>query len=213
MIGGLSTLNAVGENDLVRRHAAVLSEACLKAAAPQVRNRATIAGNVLQKTRCEYFRSEAPLPWRCNKRNPGSGCAAREGVNHRHAIFGWTDGCVATQPSDPAVALACLDAHAEVQSAKGRRRIPMTGFHLTQQEAEAERGDAAQHETQLAPDELIIAYHIPLRDGQRRPTSRCASGRASNTRWSPPPPQSSSTAERYEQRALRSDRWRKSRGG
>jgi xanthine dehydrogenase YagS FAD-binding subunit len=161
-IGGLTTLNAVGENELVQRYATVLSQACLKAASPQIRNRATLAGNVLQKTRCEYFRSETPLPWPCNKRNAGAGCAAREGVNHRHAIFGWTDACVATQPSDPAVALACLDAEVEVQGAKGRRRIPMTAFHLTQQEA-----GSAQRETQLKPDELIIAYHIPVKEGLR----------------------------------------------
>jgi xanthine dehydrogenase YagS FAD-binding subunit len=167
VIGGLATLNGVGESDLVRRHAAVLAEACLKAAAPQVRNRATIGGNVLQKTRCEYFRAEAPLPWPCNKRNPGTGCAARHGVNHRHAIFGWTEACVATQPSDPAVALACLDAEAEVQGAEGRRRIPMTKFHLTQQEAAEAGCDAARHETALAPDELIVAYHVPVREGQR----------------------------------------------
>jgi xanthine dehydrogenase YagS FAD-binding subunit len=167
IIGGLATLNAVGENALVQRHARVLSEACLKAAAPQVRNRATLAGNVLQKTRCEYFRSEAPLPWPCNKRNPGSGCAARRGVNHRHAIFGWTDACVATQPSDPAVALACLDAEVEVQGRNGRRHIPMTSFHVTPQEAAELRRDEARYETQLAPDELIIAYHLSVREGER----------------------------------------------
>ncbi len=167
VIGGLATLNAVGENELVRQHAKVLSEACLKAAAPQVRNRATLAGNVLQKTRCEYFRSEAPLPWPCNKRFPGTGCAARNGVNHRHAIFGWTAACVATQPSDPAVALACLDAEVEVQGKNGRRRIPMTEFHVTQQEAAAASRDEARYETQLSPDEIIIAYHLPVRGGER----------------------------------------------
>ena len=167
VIGGLATLNAVGENDLVRWHAKVLSEACLKAAAPQVRNRATLAGNVLQKTRCEYFRSETPLPWPCNKRYPETGCAARNGVNHRHAIFGWTAACVATQPSDPAVALACLDAEVEVQGKNGRRLIPMTGFHVTQQEAAAASRDEARYETQLAPDEIIIAYHLKVREGER----------------------------------------------
>jgi xanthine dehydrogenase YagS FAD-binding subunit len=150
----------------------VLAEACLKAASPQVRNRATIGGNVLQKTRCAYFRSEAPLPWGCNKREPGSGCAARHGLNDKHAILGWTDTCVATQPSDPAVALACLDAQAEVLGPKGRRIIPMTSFHLSQEEAATRPrlpspAHAALVETQLAPDELILAYHIPLRRGER----------------------------------------------
>jgi xanthine dehydrogenase YagS FAD-binding subunit len=167
VIGSLATLNSIGANDAVLRYAAVLAQACLKAASPQVRHRATIGGNVLQKTRCEYFRSETPLPWPCNKRQPGAGCAAREGVNDRHALFGWDEACVATQPSDSAVALACLEAQVEVYGPRGRRRIPMNGFHLTQQEAAAARRDPAQYETQLAPDELIVAYHIPMRDGLR----------------------------------------------
>jgi xanthine dehydrogenase YagS FAD-binding subunit len=167
VIGAGATLNEVGEHDLVRAHAAVLAEACLKAASAQVRNRATLGGNVLQKTRCAYFRSEAPLPWGCNKREPGSGCAARHGVNERHAILGWTDDCVATQPSDPVVALACLDAEAELLGKQGRRSVPMTNFHLTQAEAAADGHDAARTETQLKADELIVAYHIPIRPGER----------------------------------------------
>lgn len=87
-IGALATLNEVGEHPLVTAHAAVLGDACLKAASAQIRNRATNGGNVLQKTRCAYFRAEAPLPWGCNKGEPGTGCAAREGLNDRHAIFG-----------------------------------------------------------------------------------------------------------------------------
>jgi xanthine dehydrogenase YagS FAD-binding subunit len=174
-IGARATLNAVGENELVRRHAAALAEACLKAASPQVRNRATLGGNVLQKTRCPYFRSEAPLAWACNKRAPGTGCAARHGLNERHAILGWTDACVATQPSDPAVALACLDATAEVIGPHGRRAVPMSEFHVSQaevaQEASSERvklasaAHAAQVETRLAHDEMILAYHVPITSG------------------------------------------------
>src|SRR4051794_30395030 len=99
-IGALVTLNEIGEHPLVQEYAAALGNACLLAASPQVRNRATIGGNVLQKTRCVYFRAEDPLPWGCNKRLPGSGCAARDGLNERHALFGWTDACVAVQPSD-----------------------------------------------------------------------------------------------------------------
>jgi xanthine dehydrogenase YagS FAD-binding subunit len=167
VIGALATLNEVGESDIVRREAAGLADACLKAASAQIRNRATIGGNILQKTRCEYFRAEAPLPWPCNKREPGSGCAARQGINERHAIFGWTDACVATHPSDPAVALACLDAQVEVAGRGGRRLIPMTAFHLTQEEAAASSRDAARVETQLHEDELIIDYHIPVRPGRR----------------------------------------------
>jgi xanthine dehydrogenase iron-sulfur cluster and FAD-binding subunit A len=114
MIGARATLNAVGEHEQVRGHAGALAEACLRAASAQVRNRATIGGNVLQKTRGAYFRADTPLPWGCNKREAGSGCAARHDLNERHAIFGWTDDCVAVQPSDPAVALACLDAEVQV---------------------------------------------------------------------------------------------------
>src|SRR5215216_5318106 len=139
-IGSLATLNQIGEHPAVREHAAVLSEACLKAASAQIRNRATIGGNVLQKTRCAYFRAEAPLPWGCNKREPGSGCAAREGLNERHAIFGWTDECVAVHPSDPLVALSALDAEVELQGPEGARRLPVESLHFTQEEAAREVG-------------------------------------------------------------------------
>ena len=160
-VGALATLNAVGEHPLVVQHARALAQACLAAASAQVRNRATLGGNVLQKTRCAYFRAEAPLTWGCNKRKPGSGCAARHGINERHAIFGWTEDCVAVQPSDPAVALACLDAELEVTGPEGARAIRMTEFYLTQEEA-AEQGDGAGHETRLKPGEVIASYRIPL---------------------------------------------------
>jgi len=166
-IGAGTTLSDAGENPLVREHARVLADACLKAASAQVRNRATLGGNILQKTRCAYFRSEAPLPWGCNKREPGSGCAARHGLNDRHAILGWTDACVATQPSDPAVALSCLDAELEIIGPNGSRTVPMTESHSTQVEAVANGDDPALTETQLEPDELIAAYHIPVRDRER----------------------------------------------
>lgn len=176
-IGALATLNEVGEHPLIREHAAVLGDACLKAASAQIRNRATIGGNVLQKTRCAYFRAEAPLPWGCNKRAPGTGCAAREGLNERHAIFGWTDACVAVQPSDPLVALAALDAEMELRGREGQRLIKVADFHLTQEEAANEAmagrvrmtntGDVARYETRLRPGEVITGYHLPIRPGQR----------------------------------------------
>jgi xanthine dehydrogenase YagS FAD-binding subunit len=176
IVGALATLNAVGENDLVRRHAAALAEACLKAASPQIRNRATLGGNVLQKTRCAYFRAEAPLSWGCNKREPGTGCAARDGLNERHAIFGWTDACVATHPSDPAVALACLDARVDVVGPAGRRSVALADFHLTPSDVAAEAAanfplrspaHAAQIETRLGTNEMIVAYRIPIDAGAR----------------------------------------------
>jgi len=166
-VGAGVTLNAVGENTQVRQYAHVLAEACLQAASAQVRNRATLGGNVLQKTRCAYFRSEDPLPWPCNKRNAGTGCAARSGSNERHAIFGWMDACVAVQPSDPAVALACLDAEAVVISARGERSVALTQFHFTQEEAASAGGDPAQLETRLGADDVIVRYRIPLRPGSR----------------------------------------------
>jgi xanthine dehydrogenase YagS FAD-binding subunit len=171
-IGALATLNDVGEHSEVRAQARVLSQACLAAASPQVRNRATLGGNVLQKTRCAYFRAEQPLPWPCNKRQPGSGCAAREGLNERHAIFGWTEDCVAVQPSDPVNALAVLDAEVELAGPKGARRLPVADLLLSQAEA-AEAlsggppGAAAALETRMTAGEVIVAYHLPIRPGWR----------------------------------------------
>jgi xanthine dehydrogenase YagS FAD-binding subunit len=164
-IGALATLNEIGEHPLVTRLAGALASACLQAASAQVRNRATIGGNVLQRTRCPYFRAEEPVPWPCSKRDPGSGCASLAGRHERQAIFGWTPGCVAVQPSDPAVALAALDAQAEVLGPAGARTIPMREFHLTQREA-ADMGEPLR-ETRLGPDELITGFLLPAStDGQ-----------------------------------------------
>ena len=151
-LGALARLNEVALAPAVAARAPVLAEAILKAASAQLRNLATIGGNLLQKTRCAYFRAAEPLP--CNKRLPGSGCAARDGMNDRHAIFGWSDACVATQPSDPAVALAALDAVVVTARPGGTRRIPLTEFHLLP------NGDPAR-ETILEPGELITAIEIP----------------------------------------------------
>jgi len=159
-IGALATLNEVGEHPLVTRLAGALASACLQAASAQVRNRATIGGNVLQRTRCPYFRAEEPLPWPCNKRDPGSGCASLAGRHERQAIFGWTQDCVAVQPSDPAVALAALDARADVLGPAGPRTIPMREFHLTQREAAA--AGEPMRETRLGADELITGYRLPV---------------------------------------------------
>jgi xanthine dehydrogenase YagS FAD-binding subunit len=158
-IGALATLNEVGEHPLVIRAAGALASACLQAASAQIRNRATIGGNVLQRTRCPYFRAEEPLPWPCNKRDPGSGCTSLAGRHERQAIFGWTRDCVAVQPSDPAVALAMLDAQADVLGPAGPRTIPMREFHLTQREAAA--AGQPMRETRLGPDELITGYRLP----------------------------------------------------
>jgi len=164
VIGALTTLNEVGENPIVVSAAPALAQACLKAASAQIRNRATLGGNMLQKTRCSYFRAEEPLAWPCNKRVPGSGCSARHGHHERHAILGWTDACVAVQPSDPVVALACLDAVAEVADREGRRSIPMAEFHLTPEESDT------LAETRLRPGELITGFRVPLSALARRST-------------------------------------------
>jgi xanthine dehydrogenase YagS FAD-binding subunit len=160
-IGARATLNQIGTSDEVMRAAPVLAQACLKAASAQLRNRATIGGNILQKTRCPYFRAEAPgaaaMPWPCNKRVAGSGCAAKDSGTQRLALFGWTDACVATQPSDPAVALTALDAVVEVTGRDGVRTIPMREFHLSQEEA-----GSATVENRLKPGELIVAIRLPL---------------------------------------------------
>jgi xanthine dehydrogenase YagS FAD-binding subunit len=161
-IGALATLAEIEADSTVRQEAPVLSEACLRAASPQIRNRATLGGNVLQKTRCAYFRAEHPLPWPCNKREPGSGCAALEGHHQRHAIFGWTSDCIATQPSDPVVALTCLDAVIEIASAEGALTVAARDFHLSQEEARN-----AQIETRLRPAEIITGYRVPLAAARR----------------------------------------------
>jgi xanthine dehydrogenase YagS FAD-binding subunit len=150
-IGALARLNEVALNDHVTRNYPVLAQAILKSASAQLRNLATIGGNPLQKTRCGYFRSEDALP--CNKRNPGSGCSAFNGINERHAIFGWSEGCVATQPSDPATALAALDAIYVTQHRDGGRRIKVDEFHTLP-------GDTPHVDNVLRTGELIVAIEL-----------------------------------------------------
>ncbi|MER7202227.1 FAD-binding molybdopterin dehydrogenase [Streptomyces sp. CB01635] len=150
-IGALGRLNDVAQDPRVVSSYPVLSQAILKAASAQIRNVATIGGNPVQRTRCPYFRSAEPVP--CNKRVPGSGCAALQGANERLAIFGWTEECVATQPSDPAVALACLDAQIVTEHPDGGRTIPATQFHMLPAE------DSSAHNV-LRTGELITAVDL-----------------------------------------------------
>jgi xanthine dehydrogenase YagS FAD-binding subunit len=150
-IGALVRLNDAALHEAVLQDYPVLSQAILKAASAQLRNLATIGGNPLQKTRCAYFRAEEVLP--CNKRAPGSGCSARHGINDKHAIFGWTDDCVATQPSDPAVALAALDAVFVTAHQDGGRRIPATELHRLP-------GDHPERDNVLRYGELITAIEL-----------------------------------------------------
>src|ERR1700757_2665359 len=126
-IGSLARMGDVAANLEVRRRFPVIAEALLFAASGQLRNMASIGGNIMQRTRCAYFRDE--IGGRCNKRRPGSGCAALHGLNRNHAIFGWSESCVATNPSDLAVALAAMDALVIVRGKAGERQIPLTDFH------------------------------------------------------------------------------------
>src|SRR5947207_14870319 len=130
--GGLSVGATVRNSDLanhpaVRRDYAVLSQAILAGASAQLRNMATTAGNLLQRTRCMYFRDTA-MP--CNKREPGTGCPAITGFNRSLAILGTSEHCIATNPSDMCVAMAALEATIHVQGARGSRAIPMSDFHV-----------------------------------------------------------------------------------
>ncbi len=150
-IGALARNSDVAHHDVIKKNFPVLSEALLSGASPQLRNMATVGGNIMQRTRCYYFRDTL---FNCNKRVPGSGCPAIEGFNRIHAILGSSDQCIATHPSDMNVALVALDATVLVESGKGKRSIPFEEFHVTP-------GQTPQRETVLEPGELITAVEIP----------------------------------------------------
>jgi xanthine dehydrogenase YagS FAD-binding subunit len=152
-IGATARLNDVAADPRVHRDWPVLREAIHKAASAQLRNLATIGGNLLQKTRCAYFRSEQPVV-PCNRREPGSGCAALNGRNDRHALFGWTEDCVAVHPADPPVALAALDAEVVTRGPGGGRRIGVRDLYVLPE-------DRTDVDTVLEPGELIEALELP----------------------------------------------------
>jgi xanthine dehydrogenase YagS FAD-binding subunit len=154
-IGALARMSDVAADPHVRSRFPVIAESLLFAASGQLRNMATIGGNIMQRTRCPYFRDEDELP--CNKRRPGSGCSARFGLNRNHAIFGWSDECVATHPSDLAVALAAMDASVLVRGPVGKRSIPFTEFHLLP-------GNTPERDNVLERGELIVAIEVPARN-------------------------------------------------
>lgn len=151
LIGALTTMSEAARDPLIRERYPVIAEALLASASPQLRNMATLGGNLLQRTRCSYFRDPA---FACNKREPGAGCAALTGENRMHAILGTSDACIATHGSDLAVALVALDALVLVDGPSGRRRIPLTDFYLLP-------GTTPEREHVLAPQELIVALEIP----------------------------------------------------
>ncbi|WP_347160050.1 FAD binding domain-containing protein [Pontibacter chitinilyticus] len=150
-IGALVSNSAVAEDKKVVEKFPLLAQALVSGASAQLRNMATVGGNMMQRTRCYYFYDTA-LP--CNKREPGTGCGALEGINRMHAIFGFSDKCIAVHPSDMSVALAALDATVLVAGPKGERTIPFLDFHRLP-------GDHPEIDTNLGKNELILAVDIP----------------------------------------------------
>jgi xanthine dehydrogenase YagS FAD-binding subunit len=150
-VGAMVRNSDMANHELIRARYPLVSQALLAGASGQLRNMATTGGNLLQRTRCYYFRDTAAS---CNKRDPGSGCAALEGANRIHAVLGTSDHCIATHASDLCVALAALDAVVRVSGRSGERTIPFADFHLLP-------GAHPEHETVLQPGDLITAVDLP----------------------------------------------------
>ncbi|CAM2141661.1 aldehyde dehydrogenase, FAD-binding subunit [Pararobbsia alpina] len=150
-IGALVSNSDVAYDEQIRTRYPLLSEAILAGASAQVRNMATVGGNLLQRTRCSYFYDTATA---CNKREPGTGCGALNGVNRMHAILGASDECIAVHPSDMCVALAALDAIVHVRGTYGDRALPMSIFHRLP-------GSTPHIDTELEHDEIITAVELP----------------------------------------------------
>jgi xanthine dehydrogenase YagS FAD-binding subunit len=151
MIGSLVTNSALAYDETVAARYPLLAKAILAGASAQIRNVATVGGNLLQRTRCYYFYDAGTA---CNKRSPGTGCPAIEGVNRIHAILGASDQCIAVHPSDMCVALAALDATVHVTGINGTRALPFAAFHRLP-------GDTPHIDTNLADDELVTAIELP----------------------------------------------------
>ena len=151
-LGAAARNSDVANDARVRERYPLLSQALLAGASPQLRNMATIGGNLLQRTRCDYFVDRDFA--QCNKREPGTGCAARNGMNRMHAIFGASPQCVAVHPSDMSVALLALNATVNVRGAQGERRIALADFHRLP-------GDHPERDTNLEHGELITSVDLP----------------------------------------------------
>lgn len=151
LIGALALNSEVAEHDLVLKEQPLLSLALQAGATQQIRNMATVGGNMMQRTRCPYFYN-TDMP--CNKRQPGTGCGALKGYNRMHAIFGASQNCIAVHPSDMCIALVALDATVLVTGPKGDRRIPFQNFHRLP-------GDLPQKDNTLERGELIVAIEVP----------------------------------------------------
>lgn len=170
LIGAAVRNTALAEHPDVRTRYPVLARAVLAGASGQIRNMATVGGNILQRTRCAYFYDTEGS--RCNKRSPGQGCDAIDGFNRTHAILGASSSCVATHPSDMCVALAALDAVVHLEGAGGARTVPLTDLHRLP-------GEHPEVETVLEPGELITAVELPALAAATRSTYRKVRDRAS----------------------------------
>jgi xanthine dehydrogenase YagS FAD-binding subunit len=153
-IGALALNSEVAEHELIMQKLPLLSQALKAGASPQLRNMATVGGNILQRTRCPYF-YDTTMP--CNKRQPGTGCGALKGFNRNHAILGASEQCIAVHPSDMCVALAALGATVIVSGNKGERHIPFLDFHRLP-------GNTPQRDNNLQRGELITAVEVPQND-------------------------------------------------
>jgi xanthine dehydrogenase YagS FAD-binding subunit len=170
MIGAAVRNTAVASHPVVRERFPMLARAIVAGASAQIRNMATVGGNVLQRTRCAYFYDDDGSS--CNKRMPGQGCSAIEGFNRNHAILGASQHCVATHPSDMCVAMAALGAVVHLQNARGKRTVPFTDFHRLPE-------DRPDIETQLEAGELITAIELPPLPCARHSTYRKVRDRSS----------------------------------
>src|SRR5262249_59487468 len=158
-LGALGRMADAAEHPAIQRDYPVIAQPLKFAASQQLRNMASLGGNVLQRTRCTYFRDVTYEA--CNKRNPGSGCAAMDGFNRAHAVLGTSNSCIATYPGDFAQALIALDASVELHGSSGRRAIPFATLHRRP-------GDSPHIETSLGAGDIITAFAIPSRPWMRR---------------------------------------------
>jgi len=158
-LGALARMGQVADDKSVIQQVPMLAQSLSLAASDQIRNMASLGGNVLQRTRCPYFRD--PSWTACNKRNPGSGCAALQGVNRMHAILGTSDACIANYPGDFGQALVALDATVELQNGQGARTLPFAQLHR-------KPGATPHLETTLAAGELITGFSVPLKPWFKR---------------------------------------------
>jgi xanthine dehydrogenase YagS FAD-binding subunit len=158
-LGALVRMADAAEHPDIQQRYPAISQSLVLAASPQIRNMASLGGNVLQRTRCPYFRDVSYE--QCNKRNPGSGCAALDGFNRSHAVLGTSEQCIASYPGDFAQALIAFDATVDIEGPRGRRNIPFSALHRRP-------GDSPDIETTLAPGEIITALVLPAAPWSKR---------------------------------------------